>query len=96
MTTRSTTPIAGAMGMRRECARLLVIALGCALASGASLAQSDQRGKAKPVAPREAVGLNPQPEPPSRTRKRHRLKPGEMRGLNPQPEPPMPADRPRR
>ena len=33
------------------------------------------------------VGLNPQPEPPSR-KKGKGIKPSELRGLNPQPEPP--------
>ncbi|MFQ5862481.1 MAG: hypothetical protein ACE5IC_05100 [Candidatus Brocadiales bacterium] len=38
--------------------------------------------------PSDTVGLNPQPEPPSREGKQ----PSDMEKLNPQPEPPAPAD----
>ena len=96
MTTRGTSPLRVTVAPWRGGVLLLLTALGCTLDTSASGAQSDRLGKSKAVAPREAVGLNPQPEPPSRTRKKQRLKPGEMRGLNPQPEPPMPANRLRR
>lgn len=93
MTTRCRKPIGATIVGLRGCALLLLIALGCTLDSSTSASQSDQLKKSKTVAPREAVGLNPQPEPPSMRKKKQRLKPGEMRGLNPQPEPPMPAKR---
>lgn len=44
--------------------------------------------RAKPLAPGEAVGLNPQPEPPGKTRPERVKNKGEEVGLNPQPEPP--------
>lgn len=75
-----------AIAKSHGCAVVLPIALGFMFDASVCSAQSDQLRKSKPLTQREAVGLNPQPEPPSR--KRLRLKPGEMRGLNPQPEPP--------
>ena len=78
---------------RRPSALVLVVATALVANASAAGAQIDQPGKAKPLDKREAVGLNPQPEPPSRKKKRQRLKPAEMRGLNPQPEPPRPAAR---
>lgn len=44
--------------------------------------------RAKPLAHGEAVGLNPQPEPPGKTRPEKVNNKGEEVGLNPQPEPP--------
>ena len=44
--------------------------------------------RAKPLAPGEAVGLNPQPEPPGKARPEKANNKGEEVGLNPQPEPP--------
>lgn len=93
MTNGCRTPIGATRVELRGCTLFLLIALGCTLATSAAVAQSDQLKKSKTVAPRDAVGLNPQPEPPSRKKMKQRLRPGEMRGLNPQPEPPMPARR---
>lgn len=45
---------------------------------------------AQPLKPGEAIGINPQPEPPG-IQKQKILKPAEKVGINPQPEPPLPA-----
>ncbi|KAB2913135.1 MAG: hypothetical protein F9K29_16880 [Hyphomicrobiaceae bacterium] len=74
----------------RGCAIVPLAALALVFAVGTCGAETGQVKKSTPLTQREGVGLNPQPEPPSATRKRKRLKPGEIRGLNPQPEPPMP------
>lgn len=45
---------------------------------------------AQPLKPGEAIGINPQPEPPGAPKQKI-LKPAEKVGINPQPEPPLPA-----
>ena len=67
----------------------VVLVVATALVANASVGAA----QIKALNEREAVGLNPQPELPSRKKKKQRLKPAEMRGLNPQPEPPRPAGR---
>ena len=85
--------IGRALSKSRTSSAILVFATALVANATVGGAQIDQPGKAKAPNQREAVGLNPQPEPPSRNKKKQKLKPAEMRGLNPQPEPPRPAVR---
>ena len=79
-----------AISKSRTSAIVVLVATGFIANANGVGAQTDKPGKAKALTQREAVGLNPQPEPPSRNKKKQKLKPAEMRGLNPQPEPPKP------
>ena len=68
---------------------VFLVAMGLLANTIGSDAQTTQTNSAnRPLIQRNAVGLNPQPEPPSKTKMKRKLRPNEMRGLNPQPEPP--------
>src|SRR5262245_47615043 len=69
-----------------------LIVVGLLVGSDDGRAQTSVNPSAsKSINQRNTVGLNPQPEPPSRA-KIKKVKPVEMRGLNPQPEPPKPPN----
>ena len=68
----------------------LLVSVAVASAQSTQMGTSTQVGTSnKTLNQRNAVGLNPQPEPPS-AKGVKKVKPVEMRGLNPQPEPPKP------
>lgn len=75
--------------MSRFRATVFLIAMGVLASTSGSSAQTAQTGSAnRPLLQRDMVGLNPQPEPPSKNKMKRKLRPNEIRGLNPQPEPP--------
>lgn len=94
MTIGCEMPAGTAISKSRTFAIALFVAMGFFAFVGTGNAQSTQMGTtSKTLNQRNAVGLNPQPEPPSKSKIKQKLKPAEMRGLNPQPEPPKPPNR---